>query len=141
MQGYVQFSICVSRFVRCPGYLSEVNLPKKLTQSPLTQSKSTSNSFFFQTRTTSPFPIRFTSLSVSFNNPNYNSICAVNVPGSNSSEAYDEGDLYLEPRKIKKLTFTFTPFPEDVGKHIEVLFQSYHNLRRQFQTAVQCVLS
>jgi hypothetical protein len=44
----------------------------------------------------------------------------VSVPGSSNSDVSDEGDLYLEPKKIKKITFIFTPFPEDVGKHIEV---------------------
>lgn len=32
----------------------------------------------------------------------------------------EEGDLYLEPRKLKKITFTFTPLSEDVGKQVEV---------------------
>ena len=51
---------------------------------------------------------------------NYNSLCVVTMPGSNTAEATDEGDLYLEPKKMKKITFTFIPFPEDVGKQIEV---------------------
>ncbi|CAB4044282.1 Hypothetical predicted protein, partial [Paramuricea clavata] len=72
--------------------------------------------------TTCPFPIRFNSLSVLFNNPNYNSLCVVN--GANNSDVSEEGDLYLEPKKIKKITFTFTPLPEDVGKHIEVFINS-----------------
>ncbi|XP_028400587.1 trafficking protein particle complex subunit 11-like [Dendronephthya gigantea] len=71
-------------------------------------------------RTTSPFPIRFNSLSVLFNNQNYNSLCVVNAPGSSTSEVSEEGDLYLEPRKIKKISFSFTPLPEDVEKVIEV---------------------
>ncbi len=84
----------------------------------------------FNNRTTSPFPIRFNSLSVFFNNLNYNSLCVVNVPGSNNSELSEEGDLYLKPKKIKKITFSFTPFPEDVGKHIEVFIKCvfYFNL-------------
>ena len=32
----------------------------------------------------------------------------------------EEGDLYLEPKKLKKITFMFTPFSEDVGKQVEV---------------------
>lgn len=51
MQGHVQFSICVSRFVCCPGYLSEVTPPQKkekLTQPLLARSKNTFNTSFLE---------------------------------------------------------------------------------------------
>lgn len=72
-------------------------------------------------RVTCPFPIRFNRLAVHFNNQNYDSLCVINGPGSDNLEVPEKGDLYLEPRKIKHIMFTFIPLPEDVGKQIEVL--------------------
>ncbi|XP_046841121.1 trafficking protein particle complex subunit 11-like [Xenia sp. Carnegie-2017] len=71
-------------------------------------------------RVTCPFPIRFNRLAVHFNNQNYDSLCVINGPGSDNLEVPEKGDLYLEPRKIKHIMFTFIPLPEDVGKQIEV---------------------
>jgi hypothetical protein len=137
MQGDIQFPVRICRFLCHPGYLSQViaNWGKVdsgihiLNHHPGCKIKFSSSFvlifkddllLFLNCRTTSPFPIRFNSLAVCFNNPNYNSLCVVSVPGSSNSDVSDEGDLYLEPKKIKKITFIFTPFPEDVSKHIEV---------------------
>lgn len=70
-----------------------------------------------------PFPVRFSKLSVFFNNQIYNQYCCV-VDGhgvSAASESEGTGaDLYLVPGKPKSYKFNFFPVKDDVDAQIEI---------------------
>lgn len=63
-------------------------------------------------QTSCPFPIRFSQLNVCVGNREYDEQCV--IADVNSS------DLYLEPNKLKHLSFTFPPDARDVGESIQV---------------------
>ncbi|XP_064653075.1 trafficking protein particle complex subunit 11-like isoform X2 [Lineus longissimus] len=71
-------------------------------------------------RTSCPFPIRFSKLSVLINNVAYNEFCSVTDTEGISSTDEGSGYLYLVPGKPKRQTFTFIPLKEDVGKQIQI---------------------
>ncbi|XP_013379073.1 trafficking protein particle complex subunit 11-like [Lingula anatina] len=74
-------------------------------------------------KTTCPFPMRFSKLSVLLNNQVYNQYCVVSDGqgiGSGESSEEQTGDLYLVPGKPKMYTFTYLPRQEDVGKTLQI---------------------
>ncbi|XP_061421126.1 trafficking protein particle complex subunit 11 [Lethenteron reissneri] len=74
-------------------------------------------------RASCPFPVRYSSLSLTFNNPAYNEFCtltdASSVSWSMEPPASDQ-EMCLVPEKTKRHVFTFVGQAEDVGKKIEV---------------------
>lgn len=74
-------------------------------------------------RTSCPFPIRFSRLSISFESQNYDQYCVLldsTMQHQNEDSLYDVGDLYFEPLKFKKIIFSFPPDASDVGKLIQI---------------------
>lgn len=63
-------------------------------------------------QTSCTFPIRFARLNVNTGNRLYDERCVVTDDKS--------GALYLEPNKLKHLTFAFCPDPKDVGDFVQV---------------------
>nr|XP_020658519.1 trafficking protein particle complex subunit 11 [Pogona vitticeps] len=69
-----------------------------------------------------PHPIRFSKLSVSFNNQEYNQYCVMEetYQKTESLEPSTQETLCFVPGKTKKFTFKFVAKTEDVGKKIEI---------------------
>lgn len=70
-----------------------------------------------------PFPVRFSKVSVSLNNPMYNQYLEV-IDGHGISAASEsesrEGNLYLVPGTPRCYKFSFLPVQEDVGSQLEI---------------------
>ncbi|WAR03659.1 TPC11-like protein [Mya arenaria] len=70
-----------------------------------------------------PFPVRFSKVSVSLNNPMYNQYLEV-IDGHGISAASEgesrEGNLYLVPGTTRRYSFSFLPVQEDVGSQLEI---------------------
>lgn len=66
-------------------------------------------------RTNCSQPIRFSKLSVLFNNVYYNKFCEI----PNEDKLSDRNTLYLQPRKTEILSFSFLPSPND-DKDIQI---------------------
>jgi len=76
-------------------------------------------------RSHAPYPIRFSKLSVMFNNQAYNEYCVLHdVAGSGSPKSVSSGgavhDLYLTPGKVMSHAFSFLTQPVDVGNVLEI---------------------
>ncbi|ESO93952.1 hypothetical protein LOTGIDRAFT_209465 [Lottia gigantea] len=75
-------------------------------------------------RVTCPLPIRFSKLSVHFNNQVHNSKCEISdgrgITAASSPLEADGADLYLLPGKPRLFTFSFLPTADDVGSYIEI---------------------
>lgn len=70
-----------------------------------------------------PFPVRFSKVSISLNNPMYNQYLEV-IDGHGISAASEsesrEGNLYLVPGTPRCYKFSFLPVQEDVGSQLEI---------------------
>ncbi|MGH0172863.1 UNVERIFIED_CONTAM: hypothetical protein FKN15_064073 [Acipenser sinensis] len=104
VQDYVPFVQCKARFLS-PSF--HVDTPVQL---------------HVYLKTDCPHPIRFSKLSVSFNNQEYNQYCVVEEPCQSTDflEPSAQGNMCLVPRKTRKYTFKFVARTEDVGKKIEI---------------------
>ncbi|XP_055958826.1 trafficking protein particle complex subunit 11 [Patella vulgata] len=75
-------------------------------------------------RVSCPQPIRFSKLSVLFNNQIHNSKCEMSdgrgITAASSPLEADGADLYLLPGKPRTYSFSFLPSAEDVGRQIEI---------------------
>ncbi|XP_046561774.1 LOW QUALITY PROTEIN: trafficking protein particle complex subunit 11-like [Haliotis rubra] len=74
-------------------------------------------------RVSCPFPVRFSKLSIHFNNQAYNDHCEMtDTQGMNAAAEgeSDGGDLYLVPGRLRIYRFTFLPLKEDVGNQVEI---------------------
>ncbi|XP_052268585.1 trafficking protein particle complex subunit 11-like isoform X2 [Dreissena polymorpha] len=68
-----------------------------------------------------PFPVRFSKVSLSLNNPMYNQYLEViDGHGAASEGEGHEGNLYLVPGMPRRYTFSFLPVQEDVGNQLEI---------------------
>ncbi|KAK1175909.1 hypothetical protein AOXY_G646 [Acipenser oxyrinchus oxyrinchus] len=104
VQDYVPFVQCKAKFLS-PSF--HVDIPVQL---------------HVYLKTDCPHPIRFSKLSVSFNNQEYNQYCVVEEPCQSTDflEPSAQGNMCLVPRKTRKYTFKFVARTEDVGKKIEI---------------------
>nr|XP_039247855.1 trafficking protein particle complex subunit 11-like [Styela clava] len=73
-------------------------------------------------RTSCPFPIRFSQLSVSLGKQVYDEYCVIvdSTLKQNAEGQSELGDLYFEPNKFKHLSFSLPPDQSDVGKSVQV---------------------
>ncbi|XP_053406849.1 trafficking protein particle complex subunit 11-like [Mercenaria mercenaria] len=73
-----------------------------------------------------PFPVRFSKVNISLNNPMYNQYLEV-IDGHGISAASEskskEGNLYLVPSTPSCYKFSFLPVQEDIGSQLEVHYQ------------------